>query len=306
MQDITLTPTAAPPGSGATARSVATPGQSAWRLAADVPGYLAMVVVGFIFLLPFVWMFLTSFKPTEDVFRYTSPLTWKTFIPPSPTLANYVAIFGTWNFQRDLMNTLIAAGGQVIGACALSTLAAFVFARLRFPGRDVLFAFTMLTAFVPFDVVVVPLYVVMRSLGLVSTYWALFLPFIFSPFGIFLMRQAFLEIPRDLDEAATIEGASLIQVFWHVILPNARPALVTLALIQFMWSWNSYLWPLVIMQDPNRQVVQVTIAKFRTVANFPLFGELFAAASAATIPILILFFLLQRYYVKGVLVSGMK
>ena len=276
------------------------------RLVADLPVYLVLYLTGFIFIVPFAWMFLTSFKPTEDVFRYTAPLTWRTFFPPSPTIANYVSIFTQWNFGRDLLNTLIAASGQVIGACITSTLAAFVFARLRFPGRDVLFAFTMLTAFVPFDVVVVPLYIVMRNLGLVSTYWALFLPFCFSPFGIFLMRQAFLEVPRELDEAATIEGASYVRIFWSIVLPNARPALVTLALIQFMWSWNSYLWPLVIMQDPNRQVVQVTIAKFRTVANFPLFGELFAAATAATIPILILFFLLQRYYVRGMLVSGMK
>jgi multiple sugar transport system permease protein len=307
MQESTLAPTAPAPGPGAVARSVAATSQSVWpRLAADVTAYIALFLTGFVFIVPFLWMFLTSFKPTEDVFRYTSPLTWKTFIPPVPTLANYVAIFTTWNFQRDLMNTMIAASGQVIGACLTSTLAAFVFARLRFPGRDVLFAFTMLTAFVPFDVVVVPLYIVMKSLGLVSTYWALFLPFSFSPFGIFLMRQAFLEIPRELDEAARLEGASLIQVFWHVILPNAIPALVTLALVQFMWSWNSYLWPLVIMQDPNRQVVQVTIAKFRTVANFPLFGELFASATAATVPIMLLFFWLQRFYVRGMLVSGMK
>jgi ABC-type glycerol-3-phosphate transport system permease component len=307
MQESTLVPTSPAPAPGAAARSVAVTNQAVWpRLAAGVPAYIALYLVGFIFIVPFAWMFLTSFKPTEDVFRYTSPLTWKTFIPPGPTLANYVSIFTQWNFQRDLFNTLIAASGQVIGACLTSTLAAFVFARLRFPGRDVLFAFTMLTAFVPFDVVVVPLYIVMKSLGLVSTYWALFLPFCFSPFGIFLMRQAFLEIPRELDEAARIEGASLMQVFWHVILPNSIPALVTLALVQFMWSWNSYLWPLVIMQDPNRQVVQVTIAKFRTVANYPLFGELFAAASAATLPIMLLFFWLQRYYVRGMLVSGMK
>jgi multiple sugar transport system permease protein len=276
------------------------------RLLAQLPLYVALVCVGFVFLLPFCWMFLTSFKPTEDVFRYTSPLSWKTFVPPAPTLANYVSIFATWSFHRDLLNTLIAASGQVLGACTLSTLAAYVFARLQFPGRDLLFAVTMLTAFVPFDVIVVPLYVVMRGLNLVSTYPALFLPFIVSPFGIFLMRQAFMEIPRELDEAGRIEGASLLQVFWHIILPNAKPALVTLALIQFMWSWNSYLWPLVIMQDPNKQVVQVTIAKFRTIANVPLFGELFAAASAATIPVLILFFVLQRYYIRGMLMSGMK
>ena len=265
-----------------------------------------LIVVGVIFLVPFIWMFSTSFKSTDDVFRYTVPLSWKTFIPPNPTLANYVSIFGTWNFQRDLANSMLAAIGQVIGACTLSALAGYVFARLRFPGRDVLFALTMLTAFVPFDVVVVPLYVVVRDLNLVSTYWALFLPFIFSPFGIFLMRQAFLEIPGELDEAATIEGANALRIFWSIILPNAVPALVTLALIQFMWSWNSYLWPLVIMQDPTRQVVQVTIAKFRTTANYPLFGELFAAATAATLPLILLFFFLQRYYVRGMLMSGMK
>jgi ABC-type glycerol-3-phosphate transport system permease component len=186
------------------------------------------------------------------------------------------------------------------------SLAAFVFARTRFRGRDTLFALSMLTAFVPFDVVVVPLYSVVRSLDLVSTYAALFLPFVASPFGVFLMRQAFLEIPRDLDEAATVEGASLFQIFRHVVLPNGRPALVTLALVQFMWAWNSFLWPLVVMQDRTKQVVQVTISTFRTAANYPLYGELFAASTAATVPILILFFLLQRYYVRGMLMSGMK
>src|SRR3954452_3073438 len=307
MQDTTLappSPAARPTVAGAAATTPQARGLP--RAAADAPVYLALYVTGFIFIVPFAWMILTSFKPTEDVFRSTGPLTWKTFIPPAPTLTNYISIFTQWNFGRDLLNPLTAASGQVIGACLTSTLAAFVFARMKFPGRDVLFAFTMLTAFVPFDVVVVPLYIVMRSLNLVSIYWALFLPFSFSPFGIFLMRQAFLEVPRELDEAATIEGASYLRIFWSIILPNAVPSLVTLALIQFMWSWNSYLWPLVIMQDPNRQVVQVTIAKFRTIANFPLFGELFAAASAATLPIMLLFFWLQRYYVRGMLVSGMK
>src|SRR5256885_15665338 len=132
MQDTTLAPPS-PAARPTVAGAAATTTQAGWlpRLAADAPVYLALYVTGFIFIVPFLWMFLTSFKPTEDVFRYTSPLTWKTFIPPVPTLANYTAIFTTWNFQRDLMNTLIAASGQVIGACITSTLAAFVFARLR-------------------------------------------------------------------------------------------------------------------------------------------------------------------------------
>lgn len=276
------------------------------RASTTAAAYAAFGAVSFIFLLPFAWLFLTSFKPTSDVFRYTSPLSWRTFLPPQPTVANYVSIFTVWDFQRNLLNTLIVSVGQVVGACAISSLAGFVFARLRFRGRDLLFLISMVTAFVPFDVVVVPLYSVVRSLGMVSTYPALFVPFAISPFGVFLMRQAFLEIPRDLDEAATVEGASLVQIFRHVVLPNGRPALVTLALIEFMWSWNSFIWPLVVMQDSTKQVVQVSISTFRTVANYPLFGELFAAASAATIPLLLLFFLLQRYYVRGMLMSGMK
>jgi ABC-type glycerol-3-phosphate transport system permease component len=146
----------------------------------------------------------------------------------------------------------------------------------------------------------------MKSLNLVSTYTALFLPNIFTPFGIFLMRQALMDIPHELDEAATLEGASIFQVFWHVILPNSRPALITLALIQFMFSWNNFIWPLVIMQNPEKQVIQVALANFRTIANFPLFGELFAGATLATVPILILFFALQKYFIRGMLMSGMK
>lgn len=286
---------------------MATVRHTEFRLTAtDVAKAVVMIAIAFIFVVPFAWMVLTSFKATQDVFRYAAPLTWKTFIPPHPTLENYQHIFTTWDFQRNAMNSFIAATGQVVGASVVCTLAAFVFARLHFRGRDILFGLVMVTAFMPLEAIVVPLYITMRDLHLVSTYPSLFLPFIFSPFGVFLMRQAFLDIPRELDEAATLDGASLIQIFWHIVLPNSKPALVTHALIQFMWSWNNFLWPLVIMQDPNKQVVQVAIASFKSVPNFPLYGELFAASSVATIPILVLFLFLQKYYVRGMLISGMK
>jgi ABC-type glycerol-3-phosphate transport system permease component len=279
---------------------------SARRFVTNLLLYLAMAVIVFVFLLPFVWMILTSFKPTAEVFQYTYPLTWKTFLPPHPTLENYKEILVTWGFHRYLGNTLLVASLQMVGSCIFSSMAGFAFSRIKFRGRDLLFAITMMTAFVPMDVIIVPLYSVMKSLHLVSTYTALFLPNIFTPFGIFLMRQAFFEIPNQLDEAATIEGASIFQVFWHVVLPNSRPALITLALIQFMFSWNNFIWPLVIMQNPEKQVIQVALANFRTIANFPLFGELFAGATLATVPILILFFALQKYFIRGMLMSGMK
>jgi multiple sugar transport system permease protein len=277
-----------------------------------LPQRQSLVLVAFlcslIFIFPFAWMILTSFKSSSDVFRYASPLTWGTFFPPEPTLNSYRTIFGeAYQFQRNLINSLIVASGQVASTTVICSLAAFVFARISFWGRDQLFALVLLTAFIPLEVTVVPLYLVMRRLDLTSSYFALFLPFVFSPFGVFLLRQAFLDIPRELDEAARIDGAGWLAIYWHVILPNAVPALVTQALIQFMWSWNNFLWPLVVMEDPNKKVAQVAIAAFTEAgSNRPLWGELFASSSAATIPVLIVFFILQRYYVRGVLMSGLK
>ncbi len=132
--------------------------------------------------------------------------------------------------------------------------------------------------------ILVPLYEVVRGMGLVSTYPALFLPFACSPFGIFLMRQAFQSIPVELDDAARVDGASTLKIFWRIALPNVRPALATLVLIQFIWSWNAYLWPLVIIQDPNMQIAQVAISGFKSVPNFPLDGPLFAGVTVVTIP----------------------
>jgi ABC-type glycerol-3-phosphate transport system permease component len=272
----------------------------------DIILMLIMIAVALAFLFPFAWMVLTSFKPTFETFKYSYPLSWKTFIPPDPSWFNYQQIFTEWHFERNILNSIISASGQVLGTCIVCPLAAFVFARIRFPGRELLFGLVMATAFLPLQVIVVPLYIVMRALSLVSTYPALFLPFTFSPFGIFLMRQAFLDIPRELDDAATVDGASLLQIFWHIILPNAKPALATLAVVQFLWNWNNFLWPLVIMADPQKQVVQVAISGLNQVMNYPLYGELFAASTVATIPVLILFLALQRYYVRGLLMSGMK
>jgi multiple sugar transport system permease protein/putative chitobiose transport system permease protein len=185
-------------------------------------------------------------------------------------------------------------------------MAAFVFARLRFSGQNILFSMILLSAMIPFEVIMIPLYIVIRIMHLQNTYWSLFLPWIAYPFGIFLLRQAIIEIPRDFDEAAMVEGASLPQIFWYVILPNIRPALVTVALLTFLFSWNAFLWPLIVMQDADKQLIQVALASFTVPSELPAWGEIFAAASVATLPVLILFLTLQRYYIKGVVLSGIK
>jgi multiple sugar transport system permease protein len=267
---------------------------------------LLLAVVGAVFAFPILWAAMSSLKSTDDIITGTYPLSWSSFVPLKATLENYVYLFSELNFQRNLLNTLIAACGQVSVAVITSSLAGYAFARLNFPFRDVVFGLLLLTAFVPVEAIIVPLYRIMHWLGLVSTYPALFLPFACNPFGIFLMRQAFRDIPVEMEEAARLDGASPLRIFFSIALPNVRPTLATLVLIQFIWSWNAYLWPLVIMQDPNKQIAQVAIANLKSIPNSPMDGPLFAAATAVTIPLVILSIVLQRYYVRGLVTSGMK
>jgi ABC-type glycerol-3-phosphate transport system permease component len=247
-----------------------------------------------------------SLKSTPAIIAERFPLSWKSLIPSAPTDQNYVMLFTSLGFGRSLVNTLIASVGQVVVSVVVSTLAGYAFARLRFPGRDVLFALILSTAFVPLETILVPLYNVVRGLGLTSTYPALFLPFVANPFGIYLMRQSFAEIPVELDDAAHIDGANRWRVFWRIALPNVKPALATLVLIQFIWSWNNYLWPLVIMQNPNMQIAQVSLAALKSIPNFPMDGPLFAGATVLTVPLVALAILLQRYYVRGLMSSGIR
>jgi ABC-type glycerol-3-phosphate transport system permease component len=267
---------------------------------------LGMLAIALIFIFPIAWAALESFKSTPDVLATRYPLTWKSFIPPRWTLENYGLLFGQIDFQRSLLNTIIASIGQVTLAVITSTLAGYAFARLRFPGRDWTFALLLVTAFVPLEVILVPLYNVVAGMGLTSTYLALFLPFACNPFGIYLMRQSFLSIPAALDDAARVDGASTWRIFWRIALPNVRPALATLVLVQFIWSWNNYLWPLVIMQKPERQIAQVALASLQANQNYPLDGPLFAGATVVTLPLVALAIALQRYYVRGLVSSGIR
>jgi ABC-type glycerol-3-phosphate transport system permease component len=264
------------------------------------------LLVGLLFFFPILWAALMSFKSTPAIIAERFPLTWKSVLPTSPTIDNYVTLFTSIGFGRSLLNTMIASLGQVSASVIVATLAGYAFARLRFPGRDLLFALILSTAFVPLETILVPLYNVARALGLTSTYPALFLPFIANPFGIYLMRQSFAEIPVELDDAAHIDGASRWRVFWRIALPNVKPALATLVLIQFIWSWNNYLWPLVIIQNPNMQIAQVSLAALKSIPNFPMDGPLFAGATILTVPLVLLAIVLQRYYVRGLMTSGIR
>lgn len=267
---------------------------------------VVLIVIGLVFTVPLSWMVLASFKSTMAIVTETVPLTWRTFVPVEPTFHNFVSIFTTYRFQTNLRNSLLITGVQVTGSVITSTLAGYAFARLRFRGANALFFFCLACAFVPMEAILLPEYRLVLWLGLNNTYAGAFLPFMFSPFAIFLMRQAFRELPPEMFEAATVDGAGVWRTFLRMAVPNVRPAFVTVILVQFIWSWNAYIWPLLVIQDPAKQTAQVAAATFQSDANHPMNGELLAASTAVTVPLIALAIVLQRYYVKGLLMSGNK
>lgn len=281
------------------------------RLAARVArrGLLTagVTVLTLVFGFPLLWMVLSSFKTTGHIVSDAYPFSWRAIVPGAPTTRNYVSLFTAFGFGRTLLNTVLASIGQVGGSLVVCTLAGYAFARSDIRFRGALFGLCMVGAFIPIEATVVPLYRVVKDLGLLSTYPVLFLPFVCNPFGVYLMRQSFRDLPNELFDAAAMDGARGRAVFWHIALPNVRPALASLALIQFIWSWSNYFWPLVAMQDPSKQVAQVVMAALQTSANSqPMYGEMFAAASVVTVPLVILAISLQRYYVRGMLAVGIK
>lgn len=266
-----------------------------------------------LFITPLLWMIGSSLRPSPEVFQYVFPFSWRTFIPIQFTLQNFADIFGLseegrtlgFQFGRALLNTAFVSTAVVGSSLIFNTLAAYFFARLDFPYKNVLLVFVLGTFFVPQEATIVPLYIVVRELGFANTYWALILPWYASPFVIFVLSQFFQEIPKELDEAAIIDGASLLGVLRHVIVPNARVGLLTVSLLEFQFIWNLFFWPLIAVGKKELQVIQVAVATQITQREIA-WGRIFAGSVVASLPVILLFLALQRYFVEGVALSGLK
>ena len=261
---------------------------------------LVLAAIMVVFLAPYAWVVASSFKPHFAIFRDLKPISWATFLPADPTISNFVHLFAERGIGRALLNSAIVSSCQVAGTLALCSLAAYGLTRIRFRGSNVVFAMVLMTFLLPIESLMVPLYMHVTRLGFADTLVGVFIPWIASPFGLFMLRQAFEEIPRELDEAARIDGASHLRIFWSIILPNVRTPLATLALVTFLFSWNAFLWPLVILHSPRNHVVQLAIAQSVSIAQLPNWGETFAGATIATVPLIVLFLFLQRYFVDRV------
>jgi len=267
--------------------------------------YLVLTAVALLFLFPYLWMFGASFRPVQEIFENVYPLSWRTIFPAHFTLANYQSLFTEEPFGRYLFNTLFVAGTVTVLDLFVNSLAAYAFARISFPGRDVLFVGLLATIIIPFEAIMIPLYLIVRSFGWIDTYLALIVPSAARIFSVFLLRQFMLGIPRDLEDAARIDGCRHWGIYRHVILPLSAPALISLGILTFQEHWDSFTWPLIATNHPKYRLVQVAIATFSQ-QDVVLWDRILAGSAVATVLPIVLFLALQRYYVRGIVTTGLK
>jgi multiple sugar transport system permease protein len=277
-----------------------------WRPRRRSPRWIVVSVLmwllGLLFVLPFAWMLVSSLKREIDIFRL--PVTW---IPHPATLVNYVTVWaGSYPFWHYFLNSLLVSLARVAGDLLTASLAAYGFSRLRFKGRDTLFFIYLSSLTIPFQILLVPRFLLLRQMGLYDTVWALILPGVFTVFGTFLLRQFFMGIPQELSEAARIDGANEFQIYLRVILPLARPALAALAILVFVTSWNDYETPLVMLSTDANYTIPLGLTNFVDVNGGYGAGPTMAGAVSSLLPVFVLFLALQRQFVQAITRTGLK
>lgn len=263
--------------------------------------YAALLFFSAVFAMPFLWMLSSSLKDTRQIFKIPPDLL------PNPVLwSNYSDAVTFIQFGRYTINTIIVAVGSVVGAVISASLVAYSFGILRWRGRNLLFKLLIATMLLPPQVIMVPVFVIFRHLGMVDTYWPLVLPSFFGiPFFIFLVRQFYLGIPYDLIEAARMDGCSEWTVYRRIILPLSAPALATVALFAFVWAWTDFMNPLIYLQDQQKFTLSLGLQQFQESHNAQ-WALLMAASVLISLPVIVLFLLLQRYFVEGIATTGLK
>lgn len=263
--------------------------------------YGLLSAIALVMLLPLLWLTSTAFKGSaENLFQFPPQ-----FLPQSPTLGNFIKVWQTNPFGRYFFNSSLIAIVTVILNLIFCSLAAYPLARLNFKGREVLFSLIVSTILIPFQIVMIPLYILTVQLGLTNSYIGAIFPSVASAFGIFLMRQAFQTVPKELEEAARMDGCTELGIWWHIMIPSVRPALVTLAIFVFIGSWSDFLWPLLILDRPEYYTLPLGVA--RLAGSFSLDWRLIAAGSVISIvPVILFFVAAQRYIVPSETSSGVK
>lgn len=276
--------------------------------------YVLLILGAVTMVMPYIWMISTSFKADSDIFAVVPK-----WIPNEWDFANYRDAFQAIDMGRLFVNTTIVTGVDVVGQILLGAMAGYVFARLTFPGKRLIFFSLLATMMVPFEVLVLPIFLFIRAfplaggnniigqggIGLINTYSGVIFPNLISVFGIFIFRQFFQGFPKEIEEAAVIDGCSKYRIFWTILVPNSKPVIGTMALFSFLWTWNDFLWPLIVIKNDALDTLQLGLSSFNQETG-TRWAELMAGSVMVTVPVILLFLFLQRFLIQGIVTTGMK
>jgi multiple sugar transport system permease protein len=260
--------------------------------------YVILFIGGLGMLFPFVWMIASSLKHAQDIYSLS-------LIPPSPTLDNYREVLEDTSYVRWFLNSLAIAGITTASVAFFDSLAGYTLAIFSFPGRTIIFVLILSTLMVPTEMLVIPWFMLSIELGWTDSYWGIMFPGVISAFGVFLMRQFFSGVPRDLIDAARIDGFTEFQIFWKIAIPLVKPALAALCIFTFLGNWNAYIWPLIVVRSDEMRTLPVGIAFFSSESG-SAFHLIMAAAALATIPVIVVFLIFQKQIIKGIVLTGLK
>lgn len=262
--------------------------------------YAVLIILAGIFIFPVIWVILSSLKDSTELYSWPPK-----FIPDNPTLENFMAAFDKGNFGRYFLNSTIVTVTATFLTLLINTMAGYALAKYRFKGDTFLLIAFISTLMIPLEVIMTPIFIVISKLGLYNTLWGIIIPPAATPTGVFLIRQYLLSVPDDLLEAARIDGAGEWKIFWTIIIPIAKPVISVLAIFSFMWRWDDFIWPLIVISDPTKYTVQLALSNFIGEYNVD-WGSLLAMSVVTMIPVLIVFLVFQKQFIQGLATSGMK
>lgn len=263
--------------------------------------YIILGVTAVVVMMPYIWMISTSLKDKGEIFSY--PPTW---IPQAWRFQNYVDAWNAAPFGRYFFNSVVVAVAVTVGQLITCSLAAFAFARMNFKGKNFMFALFLTTTMISTQVTLVPSYLVLKNLHWLDTYQGLIVPFLASAFGVFMLRQQFMTLPRDLEDAAKLDGCGRLRFLWEIVLPLSKPMLASQALFAFMGNWNSYLWPLIVTTSKNMRTLQIGLRYFVSQEGGTQWGLFMAATFFVSLPVVIFYFVIQKSFVEGIAATGLK
>ncbi len=274
-----------------------------WRV--EVPQqllkHLGLILVGVLFFFPFAWLVLTSLKSVQEIFLFPP-----TILPQKVVWSNYAKAVTAIPFLQYFENTMTITIGKIVGSVLSCSLVAYGFSRIEWPGRETVFVLVLATMMLPFQVTMIPLYIIFDRIHWIGTYYPLIIPSWFaSAYFVFMLRQFFRTIPTELSEAARIDGCSEPRIYWQIILPLAQPALATLVLFQFMWTWNDFFGPLLYLNDPRNWTLALGLLQFRS-SHAVAWEQLMAASTLVTLPSVIIYFFGQKTFIQGITTTGFK